>query len=160
MIVFYKKKLYLKNFYKAFFDGTKFILIYQLNDIKSLSLLRADLKKMDINVKVIKNNMVKKLLEINLQNVFRGSTICVSGNVLQQNFISYLEKNREILLNVIVKVDNYLVMPLIFKELLVNFKLNSLAVILKNLNILFNTVKQLFIYLLKYYFILFKLCRR
>lgn len=162
MIVFYKKKVYLRESYSSIFGNENVVLICHLSDLKMLLLLRESSVKSGIIFKVIKNNMAKKLGFLNFSTVFVGSTVCLypKGDLKLDVLIGYLKDNSTVLFPVAVKLSSFVLKVDLFNFIAIKYKFENSFVFKTNIGLLLENNKMILKYLINLYKLLFKTCQR
>jgi hypothetical protein len=148
MIVLYKKKQYLGNFYKTFFFKNDFVFIGNANSTKEVITFRL---KNKLFTKIVKNTVLRKL-GFPVSSLFTGLTVIILFTSLNIRFLKL-----ESILLLYVKYFNYfLSCSYLFKYT----KFSDIFCIVNVLSSLYRIYMVLFNYLLKInILILNKLCR-
>jgi len=111
MVVYFKKKEYLSNYYQELLRKNNIVFFFHISDLLVLKALRQGIK--GLVVQLFKNNMADNVFKpFGLRGIFLSNTIAVIANTMD---FAKLDSKKLVL--VVAKVHNYVIFPSSVKDL-------------------------------------------
>lgn len=162
MVVYYKKKVYLTEYYKKLLKENQLVIFFHVSDLEFLKKFRKEIELVDSKVHLFKNNMAQKVFNaVGLDGIFFSNTLAVYTTSLNFSKVySIIKKSDKNLILIAMKCENYILLPSDIVDLAKN-DFNNKLLVLKSLDTLQNVYFNFIEYFLKLNYInLMRICQR